>query len=699
MFEERRSPAHIDLRKLLESHTDAYWIWDMATNTAHWSPSLFQLLSAQPDADRPGLQSLLELIHPDDLSRVRKLIKEQGNVAKPFRIELRFRKKNGEVLWMDCIGETFLDGNEQPTRVVGFHLDITERKSAELLNSNAAAALTLIARGAPEQEVFARLVEAIERHNPAIRASVMLLDDGKQFLHVACAPSLPEFYRQAIDGMEIGPKAATFAAAAYSGVRAIAENISTHPDWRDYRELALRANLVACWSEPIFSPKKQLVGSFALYYHERRAPLAMELKLVQAAAQLAGLAIDRSQSARREKQMTQDLEKKLAKRSAQLRSVNRQLQQLARKVDSNSIARSELLAAASHDLRQPLQSLHAYAASLQNLSEQEECRRIAGKIQRVVNTMVADLDELLSVGKVESGMVSTNVTNMPVQALFDRLLEKYLPMAEQKSLQLRAVKCGGTVRSDPTLLSSILGNLLSNAIRFTNRGSVLLGCQQEAGQLRIDVIDTGIGIAPQDLQRVFDEYYQIDDAAPNEHKGLGLGLAVVKKFAALLDHPLTFSSAQGKGSRFSVTVPYSPAPDAAAADRLNPRFLSGLAVLLVDDDAAVLDATAVLLRAMGANIMAAKSSEEALAKAATCASLDIIVCDFQLPGTHGMQLVKRLRNLLGEEVPALIMTGNIPAAANSALANFRWLQKPVDLDRLISLSQQLVSARSRGEPA
>ncbi|MGI9293292.1 MAG: hybrid sensor histidine kinase/response regulator, partial [Pseudomonadales bacterium] len=380
---------------------------------------------------------------------------------------------------------------------------------------------------------------------------------------------------------------------------------------------------------------------------------------------------------------------------------NRQLQQLTQAADDATSAKSKLLTAASHDLRQPLQSLHAYAATLQNLSEQEECRQIAIKIQQVVSAMVAEVDELLSIGKLEAGMVNVSKTDIPVRALFERLIAKFQPAAEQKGLQLRSMSCDGSLHSDSTLLTSILGNLLGNAIRYTDRGSVLLGCEREGAQLRINVIDTGVGIEKHNLERIFDDFYQINSDARGDRKGFGLGLPIVKQFAALLDHPLAVTSSRGKGSRFSITVPFTPAADAPSDDQDAQHTLSQLSLLLVGDDVAVLDATTVFLRALGAKVMAAKSGEQALAKAATCIDLDLIICDFQLPGTHGMELVKRVRALLGKEVPALIMTGDVPLAApaDSALSNYHWLQKPVDLDQLMTLIEQTVGVTNKGEMA
>ncbi len=699
MVEERRSAAYIDLRKLLESHTDAYWIWDMATDTAHWSPSLFQLLSVRPEARQPGLQGLLELVHPDDLPRVHDLIEAQKRRAAPYRIELRFRKRSGEVVWMDCIGEVFLDEQRKPTRVVGFHLDITARKRSEQLNRTAAEALELIATGASQAEVFMLLAESIERNNPAIRASIMLLNAGKQQLHVACAPSLPEFYTQAIDGIVIGPTGCAFAAAAYSGERVVVENISTHPYWKNYHELSLRADVNACWSQPIFSPKQQILGAFALYYHESRAPDAAEIEFVETAAQLAGVAIERIRTNKQTQQASQDLEKKIAKRTEQLRIANQQMQQLSRAAADATFAKNKLLTAASHDLRQPLQSLHAYAATMHNISEQEECRQIALKIQQGVSAMVAEVDELLSVGKAEAGQVSVNKTNIPVQALFQRLLAKYQPAAEQKGLQLRMVNCDGSLQSDIALLNSILGNLLGNAIRYTDKGSVLLGCQREGRQLRIDVIDTGIGIAKQDLPLIFDDFYQVNNNLQDSRQGFGLGLPIVKQFSALLEHQLAVTSAPGKGSRFSITVPFRPAADAPVDERAH--VLNRLSVLLVDDDATVLDSTSVFLRALGAQVLTAKSSEQALAKAATCVDLDLIIFDFQAPGIDGVQLVKRIRAMLGKEVPALAMTGDVTAtdAPAAALANHYWLQKPVNLDQLMTRIEHAVGAKQDNEMA
>jgi CheY-like chemotaxis protein len=253
--------------------------------------------------------------------------------------------------------------------------------------------------------------------------------------------------------------------------------------------------------------------------------------------------------------------------------------------------------------------------------------------------------------------------SFPVQRLLDQLRAEYVVQASAADLQLRVRPCRAHVRSDPVLLARMLGNLVSNAIRYTDQGRVLIGCRRGAGHLRIEIHDTGIGIPKQEQQAIFREFYQIDDGARRRRKdvGMGLGLAIVSGLAKTLDHPVTVSSTFGKGSSFAVRVPIAdPEAPATASPMALADNLRAKTILVIDDEPAIRDAVAAVLLGWGCRpVTAASAADAAEAFAAHGQRPDAMVVDYQLErGESGVDAIARLEAVFGTRVPAIIVTGD-----------------------------------------
>lgn len=353
-------------------------------------------------------------------------------------------------------------------------------------------------------------------------------------------------------------------------------------------------------------------------------------------------------------------------------------------------AKSRFLAAASHDLRQPLQSLSAYLMVLNHCISDEEADEIVPKMETSLRAMGGLLDALLDISQLESGSIQPRFTEVDLQRVFDAVQANNEPAAALKGLELVSELAPLTVRSDEALLTRILDNFVSNAIRYTLHGTVRIGAQAEGRSVRIDVSDTGVGIPKEQIAMVFEEYYQLDNPTRDKGKGLGLGLAIVQRIATLLDHGLQVNSALGQGSTFTVNAPLAAAQAADSSEpssTLEPVHDRKTIVLFVDDDRSVLDSMNMVLKIQGFDVITASDPDKAIEQALGADDLDVLVSDYRLPIRTGVDLVRQLRSILKREVPAILMTGDTSAEHIRAagLPRCHVLHKPTNPKNLKAL--------------
>jgi signal transduction histidine kinase/CheY-like chemotaxis protein len=378
-------------------------------------------------------------------------------------------------------------------------------------------------------------------------------------------------------------------------------------------------------------------------------------------------------------------------------SLERQVQVRTRELSEANHAKSRLLAAASHDLRQPLHALNLMVAQQQQQdTDAAEHQRLGLRIGQAIASINTLFDGLLDVSKLDAGVIHPSPQPFAVQQLLDRMDIACSAAARDKGLELRIRPNAGWVHSDPVLLERILGNLVGNAVRYTRRGAVLVGCRRTRAGLRIAVWDTGIGIAPDKLTRIFDEFYRGDEAGAASAEGLGLGLSIVARLADLLGHHVDVRSVPGQGSCFSVTVPEAPARPADVTPAAEPAVagLHGRRVLVIDNNDGVLDSTAQLLRSWGCQVQALAGLDGP--GAVPIIEPELLLLDMHLDnGSNGVALAARLRAQWGRDVPALIMTGDVTLATREriAAAGLPQLEKPLSPLRLRSALMQLLQRR------
>lgn len=377
------------------------------------------------------------------------------------------------------------------------------------------------------------------------------------------------------------------------------------------------------------------------------------------------------------------LELKVAERTRELERANQ--------------ARSRLLRAASHDLRQPLHALGLFVAQFGERSSDAETRHIAAQAGAAVTALQELLDSILDISRLDAGAISPKVVDFAVATLLNRLTTAFAPSAAEKGLRLRVVPSRLYVHSDPVLVTRILLNLAANALRYTQRGDILIGCRRRGGRMRIEVWDTGIGIAPEQRQAIFQEFYQA--AGPQVGgQGLGLGLAIAARLAGLLGSRIEVVSRLGAGSVFAVEVQRgersAETPPSTPAEGMT-YTLNGTLVLVVDDDALVREAMQSLLMQWGCTVLAAASGEEAVALLKGGDRLpDALLCDYRLPGAEtGIEVIQRLQAAAGRAIPAaLVSADTAPESLRTAKeSGFPLLAKPVAPAKLRALLEHLVA--------
>jgi PAS domain S-box-containing protein len=350
-------------------------------------------------------------------------------------------------------------------------------------------------------------------------------------------------------------------------------------------------------------------------------------------------------------------------------------------------AKSRLLAGASHDLRQPVQTLTLLnQAALRQAGANPKLMSILTQQQVALGSISALLASVLDVSKLDSGAVEPATLDCAIKDVFDRLRSDFAPLAEDKGIAFIVEPTREGARTDPELLRRMLGNLVSNAIRYTETGSVRLACERRGDTLALAVADTGIGIPSDDLAKVFEEFYQVD-RGPRRPEGLGLGLSIVRRLAVLLGHKIEIESSVAKGTTFTITVPRvelaAGAAEGAADSAAAP---SKGRVLIVDDEAPVAHATSLLLELEGFVVSVASCKSEALERIRSVAP-DIIVSDYHLRGDEtGAEVVDAVRSRVGKPVPAIFVTGDTSklARASTQIVNTTLLSKPTQVDDLLA---------------
>jgi signal transduction histidine kinase/CheY-like chemotaxis protein len=362
-------------------------------------------------------------------------------------------------------------------------------------------------------------------------------------------------------------------------------------------------------------------------------------------------------------------------------------------------AKSVFLASASHDLRQPLNAMQMYIAALQSKVKDKEILRIIEDINSVSISTARLLNALLDVSELEVGAIKPRKEVFSVNNILISIFQSFLPLAKDKELDFRVVPSSLYVESDPALLERILGNFMSNAIRYTDKGSVLIGCRKRGDKVSIEVWDTGCGISDDQMSLIYEDFYQVENKERDRGKGLGLGLALAKRLADSLKHTIDSKSRLGSGSYFSVNVDLAENKAEINNDEIlmNIMNLSGINILLVEDDIDVLKATKQLLESWGCKVKTARNKDEVmnLIDEDPYTNPDIILADNRLPGdASGIDITYLIQEKLQTSIPCVIMTGDVERSHVQSIIDqgFPVLLKPIQPAKFRAMLSHLIQA-------
>lgn len=381
--------------------------------------------------------------------------------------------------------------------------------------------------------------------------------------------------------------------------------------------------------------------------------------------------------------------------------VEKELRDARATADRANLSKSRFLATASHDLRQPLQVLSLLNGTLRRFVDNEDVNEVLDQQEQALGTMSRLLNALLDISKLESGAIKPDICDFPVAQLLAELRLEYAGLAANKGLDFVVEATDIKARSDPTLVGQALKNLVANAIKYTSAGSVSLSARKVPQGVRIEVRDTGRGIAPEHVPFIFEEFYQVGVATNTSRDGYGLGLSIVQRVVRLLELRIDVSSRPGEGSTFALEMPASHATDSGATGSRSHRAAAtaqgGNArhLLLVEDDNGVRNATRLFLKGEGYRVTAAASHSEALQLIQDHADIDLVISDYHLDGGRtGAEVIAAARERFGPGHPAILVTGDTTPAMASLKrdATLCLTSKPINADDLVCLIQGLLHA-------
>lgn len=363
----------------------------------------------------------------------------------------------------------------------------------------------------------------------------------------------------------------------------------------------------------------------------------------------------------------------------------RELAEKARlQAEAANRSKTQFFAAASHDLRQPLHAMGLFAAALKEKTQDPEVLNVVNSINASVDALEGLFNELLDISKIDAGVLRAEPTDFRINRVLDRLRMEFESEAAAKGLSLRIVPSSQVVHSDPMLVERILRNLLSNALRYTAQGGVVLGCRRHGDRVRIETWDSGPGIAPEQRERVFEEFYQIGNPERSSRKGLGLGLSIVRRLCHLLGADIQLLSTPGRGSLFRFDLPRGQrAPEQAAGmqDDTQSFDLKNRLIVVIDDEGAIVEGMRALLKGWGAEVIGSTSGHDVIERVHQAGRLpDLIIADYRLgEGYTGVNAVEKLHAELDPEIPVIMVTGSTtPGTLEEAkLHGFHLLLKPV----------------------
>ncbi len=578
--------------------------------------------------------------------------------------------------------------------VIGITQDITERKKAEKKEAEHAYIMQLIATNAPTDKILEEIVGRIESGNPEIICSVLLLDQDKRTLSTVMAPKLPDFYNAAVDTVVIGPETGSCGTAAFTGKRVIVEDITTHPYWQNFKELAAKADLRSCWSQPFKGTDGRVLGTFAIYHRTVAKPNEADIKKIESAGQLIAIVIERMESQQKMQELNRTLEKKVNERTLDLVKAK----QVA---ESATEAKSEFLSHMSHEIRTPMNSIIGMSYLALKTATNPKQLDYLQKIHQSGEHLLELINNILDLSKMEAKMLVMEKDSFALNAVKERLGTIFNTLAEEKNIAL-SIKFSpdipGFLNGDLQHLNQVLVNLAGNALKFTSHGEVVISAtcvskDKASCLVRFEVKDTGIGMSDLQKTRLFQPFVQGDSSITRVYGGTGLGLTISKQLIELMGGEIGVDSAQLKGSTFWFQIPFDIVKSQPVEERstmeevVDDTLLQNTKILLAEDNRFNQQVAKELLGYLGVNVVVAANGAEAVDLLLNHQmQFDCILMDMQMPVMDGLDATRIIRSYVQyDSLPIIAMTANISQNDFNACLNVGmndYIAKPITTKKL-----------------
>ena len=551
--------------------------------------------------------------------------------------------------------------------------EVRARRQAEALLETEKNMLKMIVNGEPINAALEQFALAVEEHTAGMLVSILFVDEAGRLSHAA-APSLPDRYVEAIDGLLTGPSVGSCGTAAYTRETVVVTDIATDPRWTEYRDIALLDGLRACWSTPVRGSDGGVLGTLALYYRSARAPSEAELRLIENSALIAGITIEHYRT-----------HKNLA---AMLAREHEQREQ----AEAESRAKDHFLAILSHELRNPLAAAANAAYALEALDETDSHQtELQGIIINSTGMLKRILDDLLDLSRLNTGKLGLQVAPLNFVEMMNELVAIFRSTFAHRKLNFTCNINELWVDGDRARLQQTVNNLLGNALKYSeDSDEIAVTLSRDEHELCLSVRDTGLGIDASLLPRIFTAFVQSDESLDRTDSGLGLGLALVHQFAEMHGGSVTaYSEGPGRGSEFVLRLPCSTSPAEDVPDvQLRVEVPRSCRVLVVEDNAEARVGLCRLLTRWGHRVTPAADGEECL-KLMRESPPDVALVDIGLPGISGYDVARAVRSepaLAGIVLIALTGYGQEKDRDMTTEVGFdKHLVKPVDLADLTEI--------------